>query len=108
MRYVLSVAVINPSLFEGWSTTVEEAKSLGVPLILSDLSIHREQTGGAASFFNPEDPTDIARVLEGEWEKLIPGPRLDCETRACVLHDERRREFSKAFELIAKRTIQES
>jgi len=24
-----SIAVINPSLFEGWSTSVEEAKSLG-------------------------------------------------------------------------------
>ena len=104
----ISAGVVNPSFCEGWSTTVEEAKAIGVPLIISDLPIHREQTGGGASFFNPEDPTDIARVLEGAWEKLMPGPRLACETRACVLHDERRREFAKAFEFIAKRTVQES
>ena len=33
-------ALINPSLFEGWSTTVEEAKALGVPMVLSDLAVH--------------------------------------------------------------------
>ncbi|HDF2343236.1 TPA: glycosyltransferase [Morganella morganii] len=38
-----AVAVINPSRFEGWSTTVEEAKYLGKRLILSDIPIHREQ-----------------------------------------------------------------
>jgi len=29
----VSAALINPSHFEGWSTTVEEAKSFGVPMI---------------------------------------------------------------------------
>lgn len=32
-----SKAVINPSLFEGWSSTVEECKSVGKNMILSDL-----------------------------------------------------------------------
>jgi glycosyltransferase involved in cell wall biosynthesis len=43
-----STALINPSLFEGWSTTVEEAKSTGTPMILSDLGVHREQAEGMA------------------------------------------------------------
>lgn len=38
-----SKAVINPSLFEGWSSTVEECKSVGKNMILSDLSVHKEQ-----------------------------------------------------------------
>jgi len=38
-----SVAVIQPSLFEGWSTVVEDAKSLNVPIICSDLDVHKEQ-----------------------------------------------------------------
>ena len=38
-----SIAVINPTLFECWSSTVEEAKSLGVTLVLSDINVHREQ-----------------------------------------------------------------
>jgi glycosyltransferase involved in cell wall biosynthesis len=39
-----SSLVVNPSKFEGWSTTVEEAKALGKPLALSNLSVHKEQT----------------------------------------------------------------
>lgn len=58
-----SVALINPSRFEGWSTTVEEAKSFGVPMILSDLDVHREQAEGAALFFGTEDPAALADHL---------------------------------------------
>jgi glycosyltransferase involved in cell wall biosynthesis len=57
-----SAAVINPSLFEGWSTTVEEAKALGVPLILSDIDVHREQAA-SAEFFDPADPAGLAEIL---------------------------------------------
>lgn len=58
-----SVALINPSRFEGWSTTVEEAKSFGVPLILSDIDVHREQTGGTAHYFGIEDAGKLADQL---------------------------------------------
>lgn len=60
-----SDALINPSLFEGWSTTVEEAKSNGVPMILSDIPVHREQAGSTAAFFNPHDPKALADTLAG-------------------------------------------
>jgi glycosyltransferase involved in cell wall biosynthesis len=56
-------ALLNPSLFEGWSTPVEEAKSLGTPLILSDLAVHREQVGDGAIFFNPTSADDCAAAL---------------------------------------------
>lgn len=59
-----SRALINPSLFEGWSTTVEEAKALGIPMILSDLDVHREQCGDGAAYFERESPEDLLRVIE--------------------------------------------
>ena len=59
----VSVALINPSRFEGWSTTVEEAKSFGVPMILSNLEVHREQTEGMAMYFGADDPTSLADHL---------------------------------------------
>ena len=37
-----SKCVLNPSHFEGWSTTVEETKSVGKSMILSDLGVHQE------------------------------------------------------------------
>ena len=60
-----SVALINPSLFEGWSTTVEEAKAIGAPMILSDIDVHREQCpSGEAVFFDPMSPESLARCME--------------------------------------------
>ncbi|MES2353046.1 MAG: glycosyltransferase family 1 protein [Pseudomonadota bacterium] len=56
-------ALVNPSLFEGWSTTVEEAKSLGVPLVLSDLNVHREQAGDGAIYFKRDSPESAAQAL---------------------------------------------
>lgn len=55
-------ALINPSLFEGWSTTVEEAKGLGCRMLLSNIDIHREQTPDAM-FFDPANPRALADVL---------------------------------------------
>lgn len=65
-----SLAVINPSFFEGWSTTVEEAKSLGVPLLLSDLGVHREQANDCAVFFDAYDPESIADCLAKKWSDI--------------------------------------
>lgn len=64
-----SIALINPSRFEGWSTTVEEAKSFGVPAILSDIDVHREQTGGAARYFGVDDPQALAAHLSDVSQK---------------------------------------
>ncbi len=60
---VASMGLLNPSLFEGWSTTVEEALSWGVPLILSDLDVNREQAGDAAVYFDRYDAQSLADVL---------------------------------------------
>ena len=58
-----ATALINPSRFEGWSTTVEEAKAFGVPLVLSDIDVHREQAGENARFFPVDDAAALAAQL---------------------------------------------
>jgi glycosyltransferase involved in cell wall biosynthesis len=70
-----STGLINPSRFEGWSTTVEEAKSLGVPMILSDLDVHHEQSGGAARYFGADDPEALADHLFELSQLPPPAPR---------------------------------
>lgn len=59
-----SEAIIQPSLFEGWGTTVEDAKSLHKHVILSDISLHREQMTQNVSFFKPLDFSDLANKIE--------------------------------------------
>ena len=58
-----SKAVINPSLFEGWSSTVEECKSVGKNMILSDLDVHKEQYPNAA-FFKRDSIESLKEVLK--------------------------------------------
>ncbi len=61
MKYAM--AVINPSFFEGWSTTVEEAKALGKCLILSEIPVHREQNPNRACFFEADDSHALAETM---------------------------------------------
>lgn len=58
------LAMVNPSFCEGWSTSVEEAKSLGIALILSDIPVHREQANKKGVFFDPTSPSALADCLE--------------------------------------------
>ncbi len=59
-------AVLNPSLFEGWSTTVEEAKAMGKKMLLSSLPVHMEQAKDhSAQFFSPGDSAALAKLLDG-------------------------------------------
>lgn len=58
-----AAAIVNPSLFEGWSTPVEEARALGVPLLLSDIPVHREQAGGKAVYFDVQSAGSAADAI---------------------------------------------
>ncbi|WP_017260218.1 glycosyltransferase [Pedobacter arcticus] len=59
-----ATAVIQPSLFEGWSTIVEDAKFLNKSLIISDLKIHREQLEKyEVQYFDPSNEIDLATHL---------------------------------------------
>jgi len=57
------IALINPSFFEGWSSTVEEARALGTPMLLSSINVHKEQMGYDAIYFNPSDSLSLAEAL---------------------------------------------
>lgn len=65
--YRMSTAMVQPSIHEGWSTCVEEAKALGKTLILSDIDVHKEQWPDNPCFFSSLDPADLARQIERVW-----------------------------------------
>ena len=60
---------LNPSRSEGWSTTIEEAKLFSVPMILSDLEVHREQASKNAKFFKPNNAYQLADLMRGMIEQ---------------------------------------
>lgn len=58
-------AVVQPSLFEGWSTVLEDCRTLGKRIIASDLKVHREQDLPGATYFDPASPEALAdRIAE--------------------------------------------
>lgn len=58
-----AIAILQPSLFEGWSTVVEDAKALNQTLIVSDLKVHREQLAEKGVFFNPHNYDELATKM---------------------------------------------
>ena len=58
-----SKAIVQPSLFEGWSTVIEDAISLQVPVIASDLDVNIEQLGDKGTFFKAQDAQQLANLL---------------------------------------------
>ncbi|MBK2258609.1 glycosyltransferase [Francisella philomiragia] len=92
-----SIAVINPSLFEGWSSTVEECKSIGKNMILSDISVHKEQYP-EATFFDCHNAIELKQVLAN----------YDCEIEIKFnqnILDERTKKFAKTYYEIIRKII---
>lgn len=98
-----ATAVLNPSLLEGWSTTVEEARALGVPLILSDIAVHREQMGNAAQYFHPDSPEELAALLRQQ----VSASRPDKVYRqaAAAANTERLYDFARNLEAVFAQAI---
>jgi glycosyltransferase involved in cell wall biosynthesis len=100
-----SMAVLQPSLFEGWSTTVEEAKSLGKNMILSNIPVHKEQNPPASVFFNPNDPQILADYLVEIYNTKQPGPDALLEADARKMLPIRTQQFAEKFLKIAREAV---
>lgn len=96
-----SAAIINPSLFEGWSTTVEEAKSLGKRILLSSIAVHREQAPEHGLFFAPDDPQGLARLMTETLSELEPRQEARNAELAAARLPDRVRAFALHYEDIA-------
>jgi glycosyltransferase involved in cell wall biosynthesis len=67
-----SLAVVQPSLFEGWSTTVEESKAMCKRIILSNIDVHVEQAPERGLYFSPDSPQELAAGLERVYAEFDP------------------------------------
>lgn len=67
--YRMAIAIVQPSVNEGWSTLVEEAKALGKKLIMSDIEVHQEQYPGNEYMFRSFDAEDMGNKIKELWQK---------------------------------------
>jgi glycosyltransferase involved in cell wall biosynthesis len=101
-----SAFVLNPSLFEGWSTTVEETKSVGKRMILSNIEVHKEQNPPLSLYFDPHDPEDLAKAIKNAWHENPPGPDAELELAARRNLPERMKKFANTFVSIANEGVE--
>lgn len=101
-----SVALINPSLFEGWSSTVEEGKALGKTILLSNLPVHLEQRPNRGVYFDPNNAGDLAEKMRDVLTEWCAAPvrhsdrlTLDSSYRA------RRLKFATEYQTMVERVM---
>ena len=58
-----SIALVNPSTYEGWNTAVEQAKALNKRTVLSNISVHREQKNHYSYLFNTSNYLSLSKIL---------------------------------------------
>ena len=68
-------ALITASFEEGFGIPIIESLAMGTPVACSDIPVFREVAGSGAVFFDPHNPSDIARTIvslevDGLWERL--------------------------------------
>jgi len=88
-----SVVLIQPSHFEGWNTSIEDAKALGRPVLCSDLAVHKEQLPDGLGFFSGQAPEQLAALLVSHYPSLPAGPHLEKETECLAAARERSKIF---------------
>ncbi len=95
-----SCCLINVSKFEGWSSTVEEAKAIGKPLVLSSIDVHIEQNPPHALYVGVDDVSMLAGHISEVWKMYPSGPNQDNERIARENITERLSNFAHQFEQI--------
>jgi glycosyltransferase involved in cell wall biosynthesis len=101
-----AIALINPSKFEGWSTSVEEAKSAGKQVILSDIPVHKEQAPERGAYFSPDDPEKLAQLMADATRDFDVAADIAFQNRTRDRVPSRLTEFAKTYMGIVLRTTQ--
>lgn len=92
-----AIAVINPSRFEGWSTTVEEAKAFNKKLILSEIEVHREQNPSRGLYFDIDNDEALANILAESTVIYNRGEESHISKHAFSNKEYRMKEFAESY-----------
>lgn len=101
-----SIAILQPSLFEGWSTIIEDGKTLGKPVLASDIPVHREQLVGIQNTFISEcDAEQWAEAIEVAWYSMEGGYHSEQECHGIERMEIARRECGMSFVKVLRSAI---
>lgn len=88
---------LQPSIFEGWSTTVEDGIALGKEILLSDIDTHKEQKPKRGHFFRAGCIDSLVESINQLWSIIRPGPDFERERIAQKENRDRGMAFARTF-----------
>lgn len=94
--------LVQPSLFEGWGCSVEDAKAMGKTIILSDIEVHKEQGNQDCFFFERHNEEMLVQIL---LDKFAVSKPFDLKKGRKALFEESRKyalELERVFDNIVK------
>lgn len=100
-----SMAIIQPSQFEGWSTVVEDGRSLGKHIFLSDFDVHLEQNPPNTWFFKMGNAEDLASKIENSLSQINAGPNKENEVKAFSENQNLMKEYGLNFVKMARKSL---
>ena len=70
--YANAVMLLFPSIVEGFGLPIVESLGHGLPVLASDIPVHREIGGGKIGYFSLDDPLSLATMIRTIDEQGIP------------------------------------
>jgi glycosyltransferase involved in cell wall biosynthesis len=95
--YQGALALVHPSLYEGFGLQLIEAMASGVPVLASETTSLPEVLGDSGLLFDPENPASIARQMA----RIVGDPKL----RSTLAEKSRRRATFFSWRKAAEQTL---
>jgi glycosyltransferase involved in cell wall biosynthesis len=95
--YQGAIALVNPSLYEGFGLQLVEAMASGLPVLASETTSLPEVLDGAGQLFDPEDPASVASAME----RICRDPTL----RSTLVEKSRERAKCFSWQKAASQTL---
>jgi len=102
------VGFINPSRFEGWSSSVEEAKSVGKPILMSRIPVHVEQAPPHGAYFDCDDADKLCELMRDLWAQHESVDHTEREQAALDDLHRRTEAFGRQYMNLIKRVAAET
>lgn len=100
-----AACLVQPSLFEGWSTIVEEGKALSKTMLLSGIAVHREQAPDRGWYFAPDDVGGLANLMVRATRELPVGCDVTAERAGLEAARKRSRVLAERFVALAAEIV---
>lgn len=72
-----SQALIQPSFYEGWNTSIEDAKSMNKIVLASNIEVHKEQLGNQGKYFDPKKPNELKELMNAVLDNKIQTDNIE-------------------------------